>query len=125
MTWWEAALWALLGSALVEANDLYREIRRRRDVPWNRCGRDRHDRPVATPGVYALGAGLRLFLGFGVAAAAGASGFVEAPWSAVTIGLASMLIVERVAAAAQDIGQPAGQALVPPKVEPPGVGGAS
>lgn len=97
MTWWAAALWGLLGAGLVETFDLYTEVRRRHALPWRRRGSRQRDRKRPAPGVYILASTLRLIMGCGVAAAAGASSIVAVPLVGVAIGVAAPLIIERLA----------------------------
>lgn len=98
MTWWSAALWGLLGGGLVETLDLYTEIRTRGALPWHKPSSKRRDRTRPAPRIYVLGTFLRLLMAGGVAAAAGASAMVSAPWIGIGAGVAAPLILERLAA---------------------------
>ncbi|MGQ0574416.1 MAG: hypothetical protein ACT4RN_09450 [Pseudonocardia sp.] len=95
MVWWAAALWGLLGAGLVEAFDLYPEVRRRRALPWRERGSRRRDPARPSARIYTLASSLRMVMGTGVAAAAGASNMITIPPVAVTVGIAAPLIIDR------------------------------
>lgn len=93
MTVWAAALWGLLGGFCVEALDLYAKIHTTPGWSWRK----------ETFGLDALITALVIRLGVGAALAAAfaASGQVSGSIAAFSLGIASPLVVERLAKTAQ------------------------
>lgn len=92
MHWPAIALWGLFGGALVSGLDFVEVVGRIGDWPWNA-------RKKLRAGPYVAATVVRLVLGGGLAVAAGQSGLVASPLAAVTIGVATPLIVEKLARA--------------------------
>jgi hypothetical protein len=90
--WVATALWGLFGGALVTGLDFIGVVGRIGDWPWKA-------RKKLRVGPYLAATIVRLLLGAGLAAAAGQSGLVTNPLTAVTIGVATPLIVEKLARA--------------------------
>ncbi|MFJ2215405.1 hypothetical protein ACIQVO_29840 [Streptomyces sp. NPDC101062] len=91
MNGFQAALWGLLGSGVAEALNLSSSMHpsgphRRWRWPWDR----KADRPVMLVAI-----GLRLFAGGGLAAALGASGYLDSETAALAAGVATPLMVAR------------------------------
>ncbi|WP_327402286.1 hypothetical protein OG194_20575 [Streptomyces sp. NBC_01288] len=91
MTGLQAALWGLLGSGVAEALNLSASMRpsgphHRWRWPWH----SKADRPVLLVAI-----GLRLFAGCGLAAALGASGYLDSEAAALAAGVATPLIVAK------------------------------
>lgn len=90
--WAAAALWGLFGGALVAGLDFIAVVGRIGDWPWRA-------RKKLRAGPYVAATLVRLLLGAGLAAAAAQSGLVLNALSAVMIGVAAPLIVEKLARA--------------------------
>jgi hypothetical protein len=88
--WIEAALWGLLGGAVVAGLDFSAVIAHLGDWPWR-------GRKKLRGGPYLAGTTVRLLAGGGLAAAFGQSGLVSNALMALTIGVATPLIVEKLA----------------------------
>lgn len=88
MQWWAYLAWGAFGGALVEGLDFGAAIRRIGDWPWNAVKKLR-----ATP--YLTAIAVRLIMGGGLALAAGMSGLVSSPLAAVTLGIATPLMVSK------------------------------
>lgn len=91
MTGLQAALWGLLGSSIAEALNLSALMHqsgphRRWRWPWD----SKADRPAMLVAI-----GLRLFAGGGLAAALGASGYLDSETAALAAGVATPLIVAK------------------------------
>jgi hypothetical protein len=89
-------LWGTLGGALVVGLEFVGIVRRTGDWPWRA-------RKELRPAPYVVATLVRLLLGSGLAAAAGQSHLVANSVTAVTIGIATPLIVEKLARAGADI----------------------
>lgn len=96
MEWDQCLLWGMLGGALVVGLEFVSTVRRTGDWPWKA-------RTKLRPGPYAVATLVRLLLGSGLAAAAGQSHLVTNALIAVTIGIATPLIVEKLAQAGAEI----------------------
>ena len=96
MGWLEVTLWGLFGGALVAGLDFIADVSRISDWPWK-------SRKKLRAGPYLAATVIRLVLGAGLALAAGKSGLVSNPLSAVTIGIATPLIAEKLARAGTDL----------------------
>lgn len=96
MSWPEVALWGLFGGALVTGLDFIAVVGRISDWPWRA-------RKKLRAGPYLAATLVRLMLGAGLALAAGKSGLVSNPLSAVTIGIATPLVAEKLARAGTDL----------------------
>jgi hypothetical protein len=85
----EAAAWALLGGAIVESLDFANALRRAKTLPWKRRGE---------PGLlaYLVSVVLRVGVGAGLAAMAGADGQITGAAAAGFLGLTAPLLVEKV-----------------------------
>jgi hypothetical protein len=92
----EVALWGLFGGALVAGLDFMAVVGRIGDWPWKAPKKLR-------AGPYVAATLVRLVLSGGLALAAGESGLVSNALSAVTIGVATPLIVEKLARAGTDL----------------------
>jgi hypothetical protein len=88
VAWWAACLWGLVGSAAVEALELYRAIQRVKGFPW----RMPDEVPLAP---YLVALIIRNALGAGLAAAFGVSGQIAGPLGAIAVGVAAPKIVEQ------------------------------
>lgn len=104
MSVWEAALWGLFGSFAVEGLDLYTCIRRRGIWPWNTLTPSvgsSQPPPAETgkisPWAYAVAESVRMAIGTGMAAVADVSGQLAGPASAMAIGIAAPIIIEKLA----------------------------
>lgn len=94
MTASHAALWGLFGGFVVEGLDLYAAVRRKGCWPWRVRG------PRETGALaYFVAELIRLVIGGGLAGAAATSGQLSTPLAALTMGIATPLIVERLARA--------------------------
>lgn len=94
--WWAAALWGVFGGSMVVGLDFTSVISRIGDWPWN-------TRKKMRVGPYFASVVVRLSLGGGLATAAAQSGYVGNALSAVTIGIATPLIVEKLTQAGHDL----------------------
>lgn len=92
MGWVATACWGLFGGALVAGLDFIAVVGRIGDWPWRA-------RKKLRAGPYVAATFVRLLLGAGLALAAGESGLVTSPLSAITVGVATPLIVEKLARA--------------------------
>lgn len=90
MMWIEAALWGLGGGFAVEGLDLYGAVRREGCWPW----RVRGPREVGAVG-YLLAEVIRLVIGGILASALAESSQITTAFSALAVGVAAPLIVER------------------------------
>jgi hypothetical protein len=90
--WAATVLWGLFGGVLVAGLDFIAVVGRIGDWPWRA-------RKKLRAGPYVAATLVRLLLGAGLALAAGQSGLVSNALSAVTIGIATPLIVEKLARA--------------------------
>lgn len=95
MGWPEVALWGLFGGALVIGLDFIAVVGRIGDWPWK-------DQKKLRAGPYLAAMLVRLMLGAGLAVAAGKSGLVSNPLSAITIGVATPLFTEKLTRAGAD-----------------------
>src|SRR4051794_21903137 len=86
----ETALWGLFGGALVAGLDFVAVVARAGDWPWRA-------RKKLRAGPYLAATAVRLVLGAGLAVAAGQSHLITNALAAVTIGVATPLIVEKLA----------------------------
>jgi hypothetical protein len=100
----ELLWWGAFGGLGVEAVQLLRAAKRVNGVPWKAPGGP----PL---GVLLLSIGLRLFIGCGLATAAGLSGQVSGPMGALAVGICAPLIIDQ-------IGQGVPIAGAPPAVAP-------
>ncbi|WP_462188490.1 MULTISPECIES: hypothetical protein [unclassified Frankia] len=112
----EVALWGLFGGFAVEGLDLYTTVRRRGRWPWQ-TGKSQE----AGPWAYLVAELVRLAIGAGLAAAAGASGQVDTAFAALAVGVAAPLVVERLARAVPL--DPRTAAATEPAVSNPQTGG--
>jgi hypothetical protein len=96
MGWLEVTLWGLFGGALVAGLDFIAVVGRIGDWPWRA-------RKKLRAGPYLAATLVRLALSGGLALAAGRSGLVPTALSAVMIGVATPLIVEKLARAGTDL----------------------
>jgi hypothetical protein len=114
MTAWGYALWGLFGSFAVEGLEFAGAIRRVGGWPWRQAGE-----PGPLP--LAVSVLIRLAIGAGLAAAAGATGQLNGPLMALATRVASPLVVERLAQVAQQAITPETPAIAPPatSVDPP------
>jgi hypothetical protein len=85
-------LWGLVGASIVVLLDLSAEIGKSGDWPWR-------TRVPIRMSAYLTALVLRVLMGAGVAAGATASGAASGPLSAVAIGVATPLIIEKLASA--------------------------
>jgi hypothetical protein len=85
-------LWGLFGGALVAGLDFVAVVTRIGDWPWKA-------RKKLRPGPYVVATAVRIALGAGLAVAAGQSGMVTNALAAVTLGIATPLVVEKLARA--------------------------
>ncbi len=92
MAWWAFLVWGVFGSVLVEGLDLAATVRRRGDWPW--IGRKT---VRATP--YLTMLAVRAGLGGGLALGIGLSEQIATPVAAITVGVATPLIVARLSEA--------------------------
>ncbi|WP_051054332.1 hypothetical protein [Frankia sp. QA3] len=113
----EVALWGLFGGFAVEGLDLYTAVRRSGRWPW-RTGRPR----AVGAWAYLVAEVVRLAIGAGLAAAAGASGQVTTAFAAVAVGIAAPLVVERLARAIPLDSAGTGPPAAPPAPGPAGTG---
>ncbi|MGW2873127.1 hypothetical protein DR950_01755 [Kitasatospora xanthocidica] len=90
MATWQAGLWGLLGSGLIEGWDLYAAIHAARGFPWKR-----RDRLKLLP--YLVAVAIRLGVGAALAAVYAASGQIAGAIGAVTVGIAAPKILEQLA----------------------------
>lgn len=86
----EAVWWALVGSGLIEASDLYSAIHASRGFPWKRRGH-LELRP------YLVSVLIRLTVGTGLTAALAATSQVATATSAFAVGVAAPKILEQIA----------------------------
>lgn len=91
---WVYAAWGLFGGLAVEALEFLRAIRRAAGMPWKNEDGTRNPAEPG-PGALAISVVIRMGIGGGLAAAAGASGQVSGPLAAITIGVAAPLIIEQ------------------------------
>jgi hypothetical protein len=92
MSLWTYALWGLLGALCVEALELYGAMHRAQGFPW----RQPNEVPL---GPYLVSVVIRVVLGAGLAAAAGAASQVTGVFGAFGAGVAAPLILEKLARA--------------------------
>ncbi|MFH9355045.1 hypothetical protein [Kitasatospora sp. NPDC017646] len=90
MSTWQACLWGLLGSALIEGWDLYTAIHSAGGFPWKKRGKIR-----LAP--YLVAVVIRVGVGAALAAVYSASNQIEGPLAAVTVGIAAPKILEQLA----------------------------
>jgi hypothetical protein len=83
----ELLWWGAFGGLGVEAVQLLRAAKRVNGVPWKVKG----EPPL---GVLLLSVGMRLFIGCGLAAAAGLSEQVSGPMGALAVGVCAPLIID-------------------------------
>jgi hypothetical protein len=88
MAWLEYAAWGLFGAAAVDGLDLTRAIRRTGGFPWQQPNE-------AGPAAFAVTVVIRLALGAGVAAAAGAAGQITGAFAAMAIGVAAPQVIDK------------------------------
>lgn len=88
LTWWECAAWGAFGGLAVELVQLYGALRRTGGWPWRQPG-ELPPRELAATIV------IRVFLGLGLAMAAGQSGQVSGAFGAIAVGVAAPLVVEQ------------------------------
>lgn len=94
--WLATALWGLFGGALVAGLDFIAVVGRIGDWPWRA-------RKKLRAGPYVAATLVRLLLGAGLALAAGQSGLASNALSAVMIGVAAPLIIEKIARAGNEL----------------------
>ncbi|MEV0066111.1 hypothetical protein [Amycolatopsis sp. NPDC050768] len=99
MQWVEAGLWGLAGGFIAEGLDLYSVVRAKGTWPWRVPAPDA-ETPVPGPGAYLIVETIRLLIGGLLAGAAAASGQVSGPLAAVAIGIATPLVVVKLAESA-------------------------
>ncbi|MBP2322650.1 hypothetical protein JOF56_003035 [Kibdelosporangium banguiense] len=85
----ELLWWGAFGGLGVEASELFRAVRRVHGVPWKAEGEP-------SLGAHLLSAGLRLFIGCGLATAAGLSEQVNGPMGALAVGVCAPLIIDQI-----------------------------
>jgi hypothetical protein len=85
----ELLWWGAFGGLGVEAVQLLRAAKRVNGVPWKVKG----EPPL---GVLLLSVGMRLFIGCGLAAAAGLSEQVSGPMGALAVGVCAPLIIDQI-----------------------------
>jgi hypothetical protein len=83
---WEFALWGLFGGFAVEGLDHYRALKAGGPAPWSRKGSLVH---------YLVASLMRVAIGGGLALAAAESDQVSTPLTAVAIGVAAPVLIER------------------------------
>jgi hypothetical protein len=90
---WQFGLWGLFGGFAVEALEFLRAIRRVGNWPW-------FSKDGGEPGAGPMLASVlvRMGIGYGLAAAATASGQVSGPLGAIAIGVAAPLVIEQLGA---------------------------
>jgi hypothetical protein len=81
--------WGAFGGLGVEAVQLYRAVKRVKGVPWKAEGEP-------SLGALLLSAGMRLFIGCGLATAAGLSEQVSGPMGALAVGVCAPLIIDQI-----------------------------
>lgn len=94
MSWLEAALWGAFGGFAVEGLDFITAVRRHGRWPWRVPG----PLEVGAPG-YLVAELIRLIIGGGLASAMAVSGQSTSAVSALAVGVAAPLIVERLSRA--------------------------
>jgi hypothetical protein len=97
--WVATALWGLFGGTLVAGLDFIAVVGRIGDWPWKA-------RKKLRAGPYVAATLVRLLLSAGLAVAAGQSGLALNALLAVTIGVATPLIVEKLARAGTALAAP-------------------
>lgn len=96
VSWLAVGLWGLFGGVLVAGLDFMSVVGRIGDWPWR-------SRKKLRAGPYLAATLVRLILGGGLAVAAGQSGLIANPLSAISVGIATPLIVEKLAATGTDL----------------------
>lgn len=96
MNWVEAGAWGLAGGFIAEGLDLYSVVRAKGAWPWKVPAAD-PDTPVAGIRAYLIVEAIRLLIGGILAGAADASSQVSGPLAAVAIGIATPLVVAKLA----------------------------
>jgi hypothetical protein len=96
VAWFEAAVWGLFGGLLVAGLDFVTVVGRIGDWPWK-------SRKRLRVGPYTAATLVRLVLSAGLTVAFARSGMELSPLAAVTVGIATPLIVEKLAQAGREL----------------------